>query len=46
EQRITEQDCPAHAIAELRANLAVGGNTTGIIVGGPGNQAWPQLSQA
>jgi len=41
-QRKAENEGPGEAIAELGADLAVGPDTTGIVVGGAGDQAWAQ----
>ena len=38
-QWIAEQHDPRHAVSELSANLGVGGDATGIVVGGASDQS-------
>ncbi len=40
-QRIAEQQGPGEAVAELRADLGIGGDAARIVVGGAGDQAGP-----
>ena len=44
-QRVAEQHGPAKGIAELRSDLAVGGNAARIVVGCTGDQPRPQYAQ-
>src|SRR5271154_47122 len=44
-ERKGERHRPAHGIAELRADLAVGRNAPRIVVGRAGNESWPQRSK-
>jgi hypothetical protein len=44
-ERQGEDHRPQHGEAELRAGLGVGGDATGIVVGGTGDQAGPELAQ-
>ena len=41
-QRIGEQQRPAHAVAELRAGLGIGGDAAGVVVRSAGDQAGSQ----
>jgi hypothetical protein len=42
-QRISEDHCPEHVEAELRAGLGIGRDTAGIIIGRPGDEARAEL---
>ncbi len=42
-QGIREDHRPQHAVAELRPGLGIGGDPAGIVIGGAGDQARPQV---